>query len=61
MQYIVFEKEDSWMTADKLEKDRLEKEAAQIAADKLEEQRRADALVPPSIFDIPWADKSKRP
>ncbi|KAJ5259368.1 hypothetical protein N7478_012349 [Penicillium angulare] len=56
VQYIVFEEEDSWRTSDKLEKQKLE-EAARITAEKLEEQRRADAVVPPSIFDIPWANK----
>ncbi|KAJ5760398.1 hypothetical protein N7520_007554 [Penicillium odoratum] len=55
VQYVVFEKEDPWITAYKLEKDRLKKEAARIAKEKLEEQRRADAIIPPSIFDIPWA------
>lgn len=44
VRFVVLEEEDSWMTADKLEKDRLEKEASRV--------------VPPSIFDIPWAKKS---
>ncbi|KAF7175857.1 hypothetical protein CNMCM7691_000389 [Aspergillus felis] len=53
--YVVFEREeDPWMTADKAEEYRLEKEASRIAAEKLEDERRAQAVVPPSIFDLPW-------
>ncbi|KAJ5790797.1 uncharacterized protein N7518_007808 [Penicillium psychrosexuale] len=47
VQYMVFEMEDPWVTADKMEKDR-------VAAEQLEEER-PEAVVPPSIFDVPWA------
>lgn len=45
------------MTPDKSEKYRREKEAARIAVEKLEEERRAEAVVPLSIFDLPRAVK----
>ncbi|KAJ6007413.1 hypothetical protein N7540_011389 [Penicillium herquei] len=63
VQYVVLEMEDPWMTADKSEKNNLEKEASRIAAEKLEEERRAQAVVPPSIFDLPWANilEKRRP
>jgi hypothetical protein len=60
VQYVVFEREDPWMTADKSEKYRLEKEASRIAAEKLEDERQAQAVVPPSIFDLPWASNSEK-
>jgi hypothetical protein len=43
IQYLIVEKEDPWMTADKLEK-----------------ARRPPSPVPPSIFDIPWANQSEK-
>lgn len=61
IQFVVFDNEDSWMTADKLGKDSLEKEASRVAEEKLEQERRAEAAVLPSIFDIPWANKTKNP
>lgn len=39
----------------------LEMEDYWMTADKLEKERRAQAVVPPSIFDLPWADDSKKP
>jgi hypothetical protein len=59
VQYVQMEMEDSWMTADKLKKDRLAKEASRIAAENLERERREEAEAP-SIFDLPWANKSNK-